>query len=74
MKFQASICERWMKINHIKTDFFSQQTIFPETVAVETSLTECTTMARTKRCNDVQMNLTDDCWLAGAGSQPSPLM
>ncbi|KAK4024631.1 Uncharacterized protein APZ42_013298 [Daphnia magna] len=62
IKFQASICRRWMKINHITTDFFGQQIIVPETVALETSLTEYTIMAETKRCNDVQMNLTDDKW------------
>ncbi|KAK4027236.1 hypothetical protein OUZ56_016248 [Daphnia magna] len=43
-KFQASICGRWMTINHITTDFFGQQIIVPETVALETSLTECTIM------------------------------
>ncbi|KZS10057.1 Uncharacterized protein APZ42_025556 [Daphnia magna] len=62
IKFQASICGRCMIINHITTDFFGQQIIVPETVALETSLTECTIMAKTKRCNDVQMNLTDDKW------------
>ncbi|KZS06474.1 Uncharacterized protein APZ42_030058 [Daphnia magna] len=62
IKFQASICGRWMKINHITTDFFGQQTIVPDTVALETSLTECTIMAKTKRCNDVQMKLTADKW------------
>ncbi|KAK4007622.1 hypothetical protein OUZ56_012776 [Daphnia magna] len=62
IKFQASICGRWMKINHITTDFFGQQIIVQETVALETSLTECTIMAKTKLCNDVQMNLTDDKW------------
>ncbi|KAK4007541.1 hypothetical protein OUZ56_012699 [Daphnia magna] len=49
-----------MKINQITTDFFGQHIIVPETVALETSLTECTIMAKTKRWNDVQMNLTDD--------------
>ncbi|KAK4010439.1 hypothetical protein OUZ56_019582 [Daphnia magna] len=62
IKFQASICGKWMKINHITTDFFGQQIIVPETVALETSLAECTIMAKTKRCNDIQMNLADDKW------------
>ncbi|KZS08168.1 Uncharacterized protein APZ42_027967 [Daphnia magna] len=62
IKFQESICGRCMKINQITTDFFGQHIIVPETVALETSLTECTIMAKTKRWNDVQMNLTDDKW------------
>ncbi|KAK4037727.1 hypothetical protein OUZ56_029756 [Daphnia magna] len=34
IEFQASICGRWMKINHITTDFFTQKIIVPETVAL----------------------------------------
>ena len=62
IKFQASICGRWMKINHITTDFFGQQIIVPETIALETSHTECVIMAKAKRCTDIQMHLADEKW------------
>ena len=57
LKVRASVCSRWERINHITTNIFFKKVVVPEKRAIDTTQDECTLMAKTKRCDEMPMNL-----------------